>query len=168
MLVLVSGVGAAPGGQAGRFVSKQYGYVLVLPTGWRGVAATTTFPGGDIDHTESYVDSFSAPDERLMFALGQRTKGSVATFSRQHGRWLAANRPCRALGTWRASTLSGTPARVASFACDGGVYGSTFVAKWVVVRRGLGLVFTQFSPDGQRAKDRSVITGLLRGLSWRS
>lgn len=155
----------APGGSA-RFASTQYGYSLVLPAGWRGIAASTRFPGGDIDHTASYVDSFSPPGQRLVFALGRRTATSPTALARAHGRWLTGNRPCRALGPWRQASLAGEPARVASFVCEGGVDGQTLVAKWVVVRHGLGLIFTQFTPDGRRVADEAALRSLLRGLVW--
>jgi hypothetical protein len=153
-------------GQAARFVSKQYGYSLALPAGWSDIAATTRFPGGDIDHTASYVDSFAPRGRRLVFALGRRTTASSAAFARSHGKWLVDNRPCRALGAWRKATLSGESARVASFSCQGGVYGDTLAVKWVAVRRGLGLIFTQFTPDGKRSADEAVLKRLLRGVAW--
>lgn len=157
---------AATGRPAGAFTSSQYGYRLTLPQGWTGVAATTRFGGGDIDHTASYADSLTAPGRRFVFVLGSRTSSTVTAFARAHGAWLAANRPCRGVGRWAGTTLAGEPAQVATFACEGGVYGRTLAVKWVVVRRGLGIVVTQFTPDGRRARDRAALGQLLRGLAW--
>lgn len=170
LALAVSAAAAASSGSTtsqGRFTSSQYGYSLALPPGWSGAAASERFPGGDIDHTAPYADSFSTAGDRLVFALGRGTKQPLLAFARAHGTWLVRNRPCRLVGTWRKATLAGEPARAASFACDSGVFGGpTFVAKWVVVRRGLGIVFTQFTPDGARSDDSAALKRFLRRVAW--
>lgn len=139
------GSGAATG--AGDFSSAQYGYAAVAPAGWSVEPATSQWDGGDIDHTAGYADRFDGAGSGFIFTIGTATGDPLPEFAEAHVSWVEANRGCARASDPVDSVLDGVPAVRAALRCPAGIYGATLVSKAVVVREGVGVIFTAFSPD---------------------
>jgi hypothetical protein len=129
------------------FTSQEYGYSLAVPEGWDVVAASSTWDGGDVDHTASYADRLTSNKQAQVFALGTATQDSLEDVTSAHAAWLVSARGCDPPQGPTDSTLDATPARRLVFRCPQGVYGQTLVTKAIAVRDGEVLILTSFSPD---------------------
>lgn len=128
------------------FSSTVYGYSAVAPSGWSVEPATSQWSGADIDHTAAYADQFGGAGSGLIFTIGTPTTDPLREFAEAHVAWVEVNRGCARASESVDAVLDGVPAMRAALACPAGIYGPTLVNKAVVVRDGLGVIFTSFSP----------------------
>lgn len=146
------------------FVSALYGYAAAIPAGAEIAAATTSWDGGDVDHTAAYADRFYG-DGWVIFTLGTPTDRPLEGFVDDHAAWLTASRGCAAPTTRAASEIDGVPAVRLAFHCPNGIYGPTLVAKAIAVRDGQGIIWTSMSPD-TGADAFSTFDELLGSVRW--
>jgi hypothetical protein len=132
---------------AGDFSSAQYGYTARAPGGWTVEPASAGWDGGDVDHNAGYADRFDGSGEGFIFTIGSPAGDPLPDFAEGHVSWVEANRGCQRSSEPVDSVLDGVPAVRVALRCGAGIYGPTLVSKAMVVRDGVGVIFTAFSPD---------------------
>jgi hypothetical protein len=154
---------AAVGGEL--VTSTQYGYSVVLPTGWAARPATLGWDGGDVDHTAEYADRFTDADGNEYFVIGTATEEPVDAFASAHLAWLAENRGCPSPGASRTVSVDGVRAERVAVHCPDGVFGPTLVSKVIVVKDGTAVIITSFSPD-TGSDDFPPLDALADSVQW--
>jgi hypothetical protein len=161
-----SPVPGSPSPPAGtEFTSPEYGYRLTLPSDWLATPATTSWDGGDIDHTADYADRFTTPEALPVFVLAGPAQGSLSEAVDAHLSWLSDARGCPEPTSTASVTLDGIPATRVAIHCPEGVFGPTLVSKAITVRDGRVIILTAFSPD-QGGDDLPAFDALLSSLRW--
>lgn len=134
----------ASGRSAATFVSKQYGYSIVLPgksSRWDTRFAITNWSTNAIEHDSPAFDLFTDLQTGRFYFLAARPSGSSLA------RWttfVVSARPsvCRAPKPLPNSTLAGVPARVLTWLCSDGY--TVFVI--AALHAGRGYVMLAASP----------------------
>jgi hypothetical protein len=129
-LVLVASVDAASAST--RFVSKRYGYSIVLPGGsgrWVVDLATANWTSGVITPHFAAIDTFSDRRNGRLYLLAARRPPATVTLAKWT-RFVLARFPagCRADGSFSSSTLAGAPGRVFTASCTDGFKGIAIAA----------------------------------------
>jgi hypothetical protein len=150
---------------AGDFSSAVYGYTALAPGGWSVEPSSSQWDGGDVDHTASYADRFDGQASGFIFTLGSPADDPLPEFAEGHVSWVKANRGCQQASDPVNSVLDGVPAVRVALRCGAGIYGPTLVSKAMVVRDGVGVIFTAFSPDAGR-EALPIFEDFLASVRW--
>ena len=119
-LLFVLVAAATPGT---RFVSKRYGYSIVLPgerSRWLSSLATVSWASGGIEHGSPSFDTFTdLRGGRIYFLAARASRSSL----QQWTAFIVSARPsppCGAPQPLPSATLAGSPARVLTWSCTDG------------------------------------------------
>lgn len=102
-----------------------------------------------------------------MYTIGTATDKPLPEFAKAHVAWVSENR-CPQPGAPAApvdAVIGGVPAVRVALACPAGIYGPTLVSKAIVVRDGVGVIFTAFSPD-PGSESFPPLDDLLASVRW--
>jgi len=120
-LLLVPAAASAPNT---KFVSKQYGYSIVLPDNsrhWSTSFARVTWSTGTISADEPAFDTFTDLRTGRLYIIGARRLPAGSTLEKWTAIFLRNRGPnCTTRPSRSNSKLSGTPARLLTWACTDG------------------------------------------------
>jgi hypothetical protein len=122
-IVVLAALVLVPATQAGtKFVSKRYGYTLVLPGGsgrWLSSFATEDWSSGEIEHGSPEFDTFNDLQTGRIYFLAARPSGSSL---RQWTASAVSGRPgiCGPVRSLPQSMLGGAQARLLTWPCSDG------------------------------------------------
>ena len=120
-LVVVPAAASAP---TTKFVSKQYGYSIVLPgnsSRWFSSFARLTWSTGTISPDTAAFDTFTDLRTDRLYIIGARRLPTGSTLEKWTTIFLRNRGPnCTTHSTRSTSKLSGTPARLLTWACTDG------------------------------------------------
>jgi hypothetical protein len=156
-LVLVPAAAAAPNT---KFVSKQYGYSIVLPgdsSRWTSSFARVTWSTGTISADGNAFDSFTDLRSHRMYIIGARRLRAGTTLETWTALFLRNRGPsCTTRPSFSNSKLSGTPARLLTWSCTDGYSAIGITA----LHAHLGYFMIVASrTTGSRASDRTAFSG---------
>src|SRR3954453_15101383 len=154
---------AADASSTTKFVSKRYGYSIVLPAAWTSYPASLPWHGGPPFMNPSAVDSYQVADGRE-FAVAARSLPRTTTLRKWAGMYVGTAVPsfCTKSRGYRATTLGGAPALAFTGHCE--VHHITI---GLTVRRGRGYVFALASPSANSASaDGSVFEAARRSFRF--
>jgi hypothetical protein len=147
-----------------RFVSKRYGYSIVLPAAWTSTPASTGWHGGPPFQSTEAVDLFDAADGRS-FAVAAHSIPRAMTLRQWATSYVRAALPsfCKKSRDYQTTTLGGAPALSFTAHCE--VHD---VAVALTVHRGHGYTFALASPAiDTAAADRTVFDAARRSFRFR-
>ena len=120
-LVLVPAAASAP---QTKFVSKQYGYSIVLPgdsSRWFSSFARDTWSTGTISADGTAFDSFTDRRTHRLYIIGARRLRAGTTLAQWTAMFLRNRGPhCTTRASFSSSKLSGEPARRLTWSCTDG------------------------------------------------
>ena len=120
-LVFVPAAASAPNT---KFVSKQYGYSIVLPgnsSRWFSSFARVTWSTGTISPDTPAFDTYTDLRTNRLYIIGARRLLAGATLEKWTATFLRNRGPnCTTHPSLSNSTLSGTPARLLTWSCTDG------------------------------------------------
>ena len=120
-LVLVPAAASAP---TTKFVSKQYGYSIVLPgnsSRWFSTFARVTWSTGTISPDTPAFDTFTDLRTDRLYIIGARRLPAGSTLEKWTTTFLKNRGPnCTTPPSLSNSKLSGTPARLLTWSCTDG------------------------------------------------
>jgi hypothetical protein len=125
------------------FVSKRYGYSIVLPAGWTSHPASSAWAGGAPFLNEAQVDIHQAGDGRAL-AAAAKSLPTATTLRKWASAYVGTALPsfCTKSSGYRATTLGGAPALAYTGRCE--IHDVTIA---LTVRRGRGYVLGLGSPS---------------------
>ena len=147
-----------------RFVSKRYGYSIVLPGNWTSYPASVPWRGGPPFQNQREVDSYPATDGRTL-AIAARSLPRTSTLRKWASLYVGTALPnfCTKSRGYRATTLGGVPALAFTGVCE--VHDINVA---LTVRRGRGYVFVLGSPRAfSAAADGRVFESARRSFRFR-
>jgi hypothetical protein len=147
-----------------RFVSKRYGYSIVLPSHWTSRPASIPWRGGPPFQNQWQVDLYSAADGRAL-AVAARSLPRPSTLRKWASLYVGTALPsfCTKSRGYRATTLGSAPAFAFTGVCD--VHDINVA---LTVRRGRGYVFVLASPRAfSAAADGRVFESARRSFRFR-
>ena len=119
--LLVPAAAAAPNT---KFVSKQYGYSIVLPgtsSNWLSSFARLTWSSGTISPDTPAFDTFTDLRTGRLYIIGARRLPAGSTLAKWTALFLRNRGPnCTTRASLTNSRLSGTPARLLTWTCTDG------------------------------------------------
>ena len=150
---------AAPA-QNTKFVSKQYGYSIVLPgnsSRWFSSFARVTWSSGPISPDTAAFDTFTDLRTERLYIIGARRLPAGSTLDRWTAIFLRNRGPnCTTDASLSNSKLAGTPARLLAWSCTDGYSAMGITA----LRANLGYFMLVASrTTGSRASDRTAFSG---------
>ena len=156
-LVLVPAAASEP---STRFVSKQYGYSIVLPgssNGWFSSFARATWSTGPISPDTTAFDTFTDLRNDRLYIVGARRLPAGSTLEKWTAIFLRNRGPnCTTHASLSSSKLSGAPARLLTWSCTDG-YNATGIT---TLRADLGYFMIVASrTTGSRASHRTAFSG---------
>jgi hypothetical protein len=156
-LVLVSAAASAPNT---RFVSKQYGYSIVLPgnsSQWLSTFARVTWSTGTVSPDTPAFDTFTDLRTGRLYIIGARRLPAGSTLEKWTAIFLRNRGPnCTTHPSVSHSKLSGTPARLLTWSCTDGYEAIGITA----LRAHLGYFMIVASrTTSSRASDRTAFSG---------
>lgn len=155
--------GASPVTDGVPFVSPVYGYTIVVPAGWSARPASAAWDGSSrVDSSAPITDQLQGPLGLFLFVYGGPTGLALGDFAAEQQRNTAAWHGCPDVpDSIVETTLSGVPARLHTFLCQGNL-----VHKLFAVRDGMALVVNQIGlpQDPQATADRFLET--VASLAW--
>ena len=120
-VVLVPAAASAPNT---KFVSKQYGYSIVLPgnsSHWLPTFARVTWSTGTISPDAAAFDTFTDLRTERLYIIGARRLPAGSTLEKWTAMFLRNRGPnCTTHPSMSNSKLSGTPARLLTWSCTDG------------------------------------------------
>ena len=120
-LVLVPAAASAP---STKFVSKQYGYSIVLPGNsrhWVSSFARVTWSTGTISADGTAFDTFTDLRTGRLYIIGARRLPAGSTLEKWTATFLKSRGPnCTTHASRSNAKLSGTPARLLTWSCTDG------------------------------------------------
>jgi hypothetical protein len=119
-LVVVASVDATP--KNTKFVSKLYGYSIVLPgasSRWLEDPAIATWTSGAIEPHLSAVDTITDQKKKRFYLVAARRPPTGATLQKWT-KFIVATEGCATVGSFSTSKLDGAAARVLAFSCSEG------------------------------------------------
>jgi hypothetical protein len=155
---------AADARSSTRFVSKRYGYSVVLPGDWTSRPASIPWRGGPPFQNQPEVDFYSAADGRAL-AAAARSLPRRSTLRKWASLYVGTALPslCTKSRGYRATALGGAPALAFTAACE--VHDINVA---LTVRRGRGYAFVLASPRAfSAAADRRVFESARRSFRFR-
>jgi hypothetical protein len=147
-----------------RFVSKRYGYSIVLPGNWTSHPASIPWRGGPPFEDQREVDFYPATDGRAL-GVAARSLPQTSTLRKWASLYVGTALPnfCTKSPGYRATTLGGTPALAFTGVCE--VHDINVA---LTVRRGRGYVFVLASPRSfSTAADSRVFESARRSFRFR-
>ena len=156
-LVLVPAAASAPNT---KFVSKQYGYSIVLPgnsSRWFSSFARVMWSTGTISPDTSAFDTFTDLQTDRLYIIGARRLPAGSTLEQWTATFLRNRGPnCTTHASLSTSTLSGAPARLLTWLCTDG-----YNAIGITTLHGrLGYFMLVASPtSSSRASNRTAFSG---------
>ena len=165
-LVLVP---AAASAQSTKFVSKQYGYSIVLPgssSHWLSTFALVGWSTGTISPDTSAFDTFTDLRSDRLYIIGARRVPAGSTLEKWTALFLRNRGPnCTTDASLSNSKLSGTPARLLTWSCTDG-YNATGIT---ALHAHLGYFMIVASrADSSRASNRTAFNGAQASLRFLS
>ena len=156
-LVLVAAAASAPNT---KFVSKQYGYSIVLPgnsSRWFSSFARVTWSTGTISPDTKAFDTFTDLQTDRLYIIGARRLQAVSTLEKWTATFLRNRGPnCTTRSSLSNSQLSGTPAHLLTWSCTDG-YNAIGIT---VLHAHLGYFMIVASPTAtSRASNRPAFNG---------
>jgi hypothetical protein len=155
-LVLVP---AAASASSTKFVSKQYGYSIVLPgksSRWFSSPARVTWSTGTISPDTAAFDTYTDLRSERLYIIGARRLPAGSTLETWTSIFLRNRGPnCTTRHSVSSSSLSGSPARLLAWSCTDG-YNAIGVT---ALRAQLGyFIIVASRPTGSRASDRTAFS----------
>jgi hypothetical protein len=156
-LVLVPAAASAPNT---KFVSKQYGYSIVLPgnsSRWFSSFARVTWSTGTISPDTAAFDTFTDLQTDRLYIIGARRLLAGSTLEKWTATFLRNRGPnCTTRPSFSTSRLSETPARLLTWTCTDG-----YNAIGITTLHGrLGYFMLVASPtSSSRASNRTAFNG---------
>lgn len=156
-LVLVPAAASAPNT---KFVSKQYGYSIVLPgnsSRWFSSLARVTWSTGTISPDTAAFDTFTDLRSDRLYIVGARRLPAGSTLDKWTAIFLRNRGPnCTTHASLSNSKLSGTPARLLTWSCTDGYNAIGITA----LRADLGYFMLVASrTTSSRASNRTAFNG---------
>jgi hypothetical protein len=138
---------AADASSSKKFVSKRYGYSIVLPAAWTSFPAARAWHGGPPFMDPSGVDSYQVADGRTV-AVAARSLPPTTTLQKWASLYVGTAVPsfCTKSRGYRATTLGGARALAFTGHCE--VHDINI---GLTTRRGRGYVFALSSPSANSA-----------------
>jgi hypothetical protein len=156
-LVLVPAAASAP---TTKFVSKQYGYSIVLPgnsSQWLSTFARVTWSTGTISPDTPAFDTFTDLRTARLYIIGARRLPAGSTLQKWTALFLRNRGPnCTTRHTLSNSKLSGMPARLLTWSCTDGYNAIGITA--LHARRGYFMIVASRTTSS-RAADRTAFSG---------
>jgi hypothetical protein len=163
-LLLVPAAAAAP---ATKFVSKQYGYTIVLPGGsssWRLSYALVTWSAGSVEPGSPAFDTLTDLRVGRNYLVAARRQPTGSTLKQWTTSFISSPAfGCPTQSSLSNSTLSGVPARVFTYTCSDVPYGIGITA----LHDHVGYVMLVASLGStSRASDRSAFEAARRSFRF--
>jgi hypothetical protein len=156
-LVLVPAAAAAP---TTKFVSKQYGYSIVLPgnsSRWLSSFARVTWSTGTISPDTPAFDTYTDLQTGRLYIIGARRLVAGTTLEKWTATFLRNRGPnCTTHPSLSNSKLSGTPARLLTWSCTDGYNAIGITA--LHARLGYFMIVASRT-DSSRASNRTAFSG---------
>jgi hypothetical protein len=156
-LVLVPAAASAPNT---KFVSKQYGYSIVLPgnsSRWSSTFALVGWSTGTISPDAPAFDTFTDLRTSRLYIIGARRLPAGSTLEKWTAMFLRNRGPnCTTRSSVSNSTLSGTPARLLTWSCTDGYTAIGITA--LHARLGYFMIVASRT-TGSRAANRTAFSG---------
>jgi hypothetical protein len=162
-------VSAAMAGPDAKFVSKLYGYSLVLPgssSQWQAAFAHVTWLTGRVDPDLPAFDTFTNVQTQRAYLIGARRPPTGSTLEKWTSFVISMRPPhCLAAPTSRIrdSMLSGAPARLFTFSCTDGYIAIGITA--LHAHRGY-FMFVATPTSISRASDRHAFDAARRSFRF--
>ena len=165
-LVLVPAAASVPNT---KFVSKQYGYSIVLPgnsSRWFSSFARVTWSTGTISPDTPAFDTFTDLRTDRLYIIGARRLPAGSTLEKWTAMFLRNRGPnCTTRSSLSNSKLSGTPARLLTWSCTDGYNAIGITA----LHARLGYFMIVASPTAtSRASNRTAFNGAQASLRFLS
>ena len=149
----------AASAQNTKFVSKQYGYSIVLPgnsSRWFSSFARVTWSTGTISPDTAAFDTFTDLRTDRLYIIGARRLPAGSTLEKWTAMFLRNRGPnCTTRASLSSSKLSGAPARLLTWSCTDGYSAIGITA----LRANLGYFMLVASrTTGSRASDRTAFS----------
>jgi hypothetical protein len=165
-LVLAGTAASAPNT---RFVSKQYGYSIVLPgtsSQWLSTFALVTWSTGTISPDAPAFDTFTDLRTGRLYIVGARRLPAGSTLEKWTAMFLRNRGPnCTTRASNSSSTLSGRPARLLTWSCTDGYNAIGITA----LRARLGYFMIVASrTTSSRGSDRTAFSGARASFRFQS
>jgi hypothetical protein len=154
---------AADAASSKRFVSKRYGYSIVLPADWTSSPASIKWQGGPPFQDPPEVDLYERADGRSL-AVAARFVPRTTTLHQWATVYVGAAVPhfCKKSGGYRATTLGGVPALAFAGRCE-----IHDIQVELTVRRGRGYAFALASPSANsEAADDAIFKAARRSFRF--